>query len=163
MEIIYEARYSYIIPNNYGIFLLDHDATISSNDKKIYQMCILKAVPISSSTYLALVSRWYHLLVSLAFFFFFFNFLSFIVLATFKIPSNYISSSYNCLILKCYWKSLCFPQKQGRNSIQIFYFNILSQCPDWIQPGECPGKNLAHKTTPRWNKFEFSTSPMHIT
>lgn len=52
-----KLRYSYIIPNNYGIFLLDHDATISSNDKKIYQMCILKAVPISSSTYLALVSR----------------------------------------------------------------------------------------------------------
>ena len=41
--------------------------------------------------------------------------------------------------------------------------HTLSQCPDWIHPGEFPGENLASKTTPGWKMFGFCTSLMHIT
>ena len=38
----------------------------------------------------------------------------------------------------------------------------LSQYPGWIHPGKFPGENDAYKISPRWKRFEFSTSPVCI-
>ena len=60
---------------------------------------------------------------------------------------------------------ICFQFDQNfQKQIPCSYcLHTLSQCLDWIHPTELPGKNLTCKTTPRWKKFEFLTSPMRIT
>ena len=50
----------------------------------------------------------------------------------------------------------------GSKVNSIIHLDILPQYPGWIHPRKFPGENEAYKTSPRWKKLRFFTSPVYI-